>query len=77
METLKIRLIGETPLMIHNNRLANPLNEYSRELKKLTKKRDKTDADVMEISSTSGARKHCRRILSMGCFAVLFAVQQF
>ena len=37
-------------MMIHNNRLANPLNPYVREMKKLTAKRNKTDADVIEIS---------------------------
>lgn len=40
---------GGTPLIMHNERLADPLDEYTRAISKVAKKRNKTDADHMEI----------------------------
>ena len=50
MEQLNVKLIGQSPLITHNIRLANPLGEYSQALKSLTGKRNKTDADLKEIA---------------------------
>lgn len=50
METVKIRVEGKVPLLMHSNQMANPLNVYSRAIKPLTGKRKKTDADHLEIS---------------------------
>lgn len=38
-----------TPIMYHNGRLADPLDPYAKQLKELTSKRDKTDADYEAI----------------------------
>ena len=48
-EKLKFRLRGAAPLLMHNIRLANPLDDVVKELKKVTKKRTKTDDDHAEI----------------------------
>ena len=45
MKTIKLTLKGETPLMMHNDQLANPMNEFARQLKEYTSKRQKTDED--------------------------------
>ena len=50
MKELKIKLVGQSPLLTHNIRLANPLGEYSQAMKALTGKRNKTDADLKEIA---------------------------
>ena len=50
MKELKIKLVGDSPLITHNNRLANPLGKYSQAMKALTGKRNKTDADYKELS---------------------------
>jgi len=50
MEKLEVKIIGQSPLLMHNIQLANPLNRYVKALKPLTAKRNKTDADLMEIS---------------------------
>lgn len=42
----------KNPLVIHNIRLANPLDEYAKALKRLSAKRKKTEDDYMEISRT-------------------------
>jgi len=50
MDKLKLRLTGVRPLMMHNGRLADPMNEYVREMKKLTGKgRKKTDDDLLKL----------------------------
>lgn len=41
---------GGSPLIMHNERLADPLDEYTRALAAVTKKRNKTDADHLEIA---------------------------
>jgi len=45
-KNLKFRLTGKSPLLMHNaNRLANPLDDLSKEIKKVSSKRKKLDAD--------------------------------
>ena len=50
MQTQTYKLKSVTPLLMHNGRLANPLDPFQRDLAKLTKKRGKTDADLEEIA---------------------------
>ena len=50
MEQIKFKLVGETPLLIHNNRLANPLDKYSQEMSKRSGKRKKTIDDIWELA---------------------------
>lgn len=45
-----IRVTGTRPLIMHNGRLANPLDDYTRQLKSVTKKRSKTDDDLAMIA---------------------------
>lgn len=40
---------GGAPLIMHNERLADPLNDFTRALAAVTKKRSKTEADHLEI----------------------------
>jgi hypothetical protein len=47
MKTVSAKLVGISPLMTHNEQLANPLNPVTRELKKLTHQRGKSD-DLLE-----------------------------
>lgn len=50
MNIIKVKIVGEGPLMLHNRRLANPLDEYTKAKKALTdKKTKKTEADLLEI----------------------------
>lgn len=49
MKTFKATIVGVTPLLMHSERLADPTNELTKELKKLTAKRQKTDGDLAEI----------------------------
>ncbi|QBI19361.1 hypothetical protein ER308_07250 [Egibacter rhizosphaerae] len=41
---------GGTPLVVHNERLADPLDDYARAIAAVSKKRNKTEADLWEIS---------------------------
>jgi hypothetical protein len=50
MEQIKFKLVGETPLITHNNRLANPLDKYSQEMSKKSGKRKKTIEDIWELA---------------------------
>lgn len=47
--TVRVTLTGTQPLMLHNGRLANPLDPNTRALKALTSKRKKTDDDLAEM----------------------------
>lgn len=51
-EMLKVQLTGRLPLLMHNERLANPLDPAAKKLKALTAKRKKTDDDHLAISYT-------------------------
>lgn len=50
METVKFTIQSVSPMLMHSDRTANPLNEYTKQLKALTSKRKKTDDDHMAIS---------------------------
>jgi len=50
MANLQISVEGIAPLLMHSDKTANPLNEYTKKLKALTGKRKKTDEDLSEIA---------------------------
>lgn len=49
MRTTEITITGITPLIVHNGQLADPLNEHTQALARLTSKRKKTLDDHREI----------------------------
>jgi hypothetical protein len=49
MKTTAVTIRGLTALIMHNGQLADPLNAASLSLSKLTKKKDKTEADHLAI----------------------------
>lgn len=50
MKQLRIKFTGGTPLLMHNGRLADPTYPWSREIKKISGKRKKTDSDFEEMA---------------------------
>lgn len=46
----RITLTGTAPMLMHNGRLANPLDPSTQALKALTSKRKKTDDDLLDIA---------------------------
>lgn len=50
MKDLKLRLTSVSPLVMHNGELANPFNEFTQKIKKISGKRGKTDADLKEMA---------------------------
>jgi hypothetical protein len=52
MELLKLKITGTSPLMMHSDRLANPLAAETKLHKELTGKRKKTDEDHLAIAKS-------------------------
>lgn len=50
MKTAKYTIRGITPLLMHSERLANPFDDLTKELKALTGKRKKTEDDLLDIA---------------------------
>jgi len=50
MESVKMRLTGLSPLLMHNGDMSNPLHSKAKELKILSAKRKKTEETYMEMS---------------------------
>ena len=50
METLKCKIVGVSPLLMHNGRLANQADSYAKAMKEISSKRKKTDADYEEMA---------------------------
>jgi len=48
--TLRFRITGVSPLVMHNGQLANPLNRFAKEIRSISGKRRKTEADFEEIA---------------------------
>jgi hypothetical protein len=49
MKQIKLSITGITPLLMHSERLANPFDDLTREIKAHTGKRKKTEDDQLEI----------------------------
>ena len=47
--TAKAHIIGVAPLLMHNVRLLDPLNPFTKRLSEITSKRKKTEADLIEL----------------------------
>ncbi len=52
MRQLKVRITGRSPLLMHSDRFANPLDPATKAHKELTGKRKKTDADHEAIAKS-------------------------
>ena len=50
MKSATYTIQGVTPLMMHSERLANPFDSLTREIKAITGKRKKTEDDMLEIA---------------------------
>lgn len=49
-QRLKFQLTSDAPLLLHNGQTADPLNRYTKMMKQISSKRDKTDADFEEMA---------------------------
>ena len=50
MDIVTIKLTGTAPILLHSDRLSNPLDSLTKEIKTYTGKRKKTDEDHAEIA---------------------------
>jgi len=50
MKTLSFRIVGVSPLLMHNGQLADRTNNFTRQIAEISSKRKKTDADYDEMS---------------------------
>ncbi len=50
MKTANYHITGLTPLMMHSERMVNPFDPLTREIKAITGKRKKTEDDLLEIA---------------------------
>jgi hypothetical protein len=48
--TVKVRLDGVQPMLMHSNQTCNPLNKFAKAMKAITGKRKKTDEDYEALS---------------------------
>ena len=46
----KFKITGLSPLLMHNGQMVDPLNQFARDIKKISGKRDKTEADFLEMA---------------------------
>lgn len=49
-QTLNFKIAGVSPLIMHNGQLSDPLNDWSKAIKRISGKRNKTDADYEEMA---------------------------
>ena len=50
-QTMKVRIVGVAPLLMHNSQLADPMNKFTRAIKEITAKgRKKTDSDLEQLA---------------------------
>lgn len=49
-QRLRLRITGASPLVMHNGQLADPINPIAREMKRVSGKRAKTEADYEQLA---------------------------
>lgn len=47
---LEVKVTGTTPLLMHNGLFSSPMNPWSKRLKVVSSKRNKTEADYLELA---------------------------
>lgn len=52
MKSIKVKIVGRAPMLMHSDRLANPLDPMTKAHKELTSKRKKTDDDHIAIAKS-------------------------
>jgi hypothetical protein len=50
MNTLKVKVTGISPMIMHSDKLSNPLDPATKRHKEMTSKRKKTEDDLLEIA---------------------------
>jgi hypothetical protein len=50
IQKIEMKWTGTAPLILHNGQLSDPLSKWSKQMKKLTSSRSKTDADHEQIA---------------------------
>lgn len=50
MKTLRFKIEGNCPLLMHDDKTANPFNEYTKQLKVISAKRKKTEDDLLGMA---------------------------
>lgn len=50
MARFRLTCTGTTPLLMHNARLSNPLDEIAKAMKRISSKRSKTEDDLLELA---------------------------
>jgi hypothetical protein len=50
IQTIEMQWTGSAPLILHNGQLSDPLSKWSKESKKITSKRVKTDSDHEQMA---------------------------
>lgn len=50
MEQINLKIEGVCPLLQHDDKMANPFNEYTKRMKALSSKRKKTEDDLWELA---------------------------
>lgn len=50
MDTVHVKIVGTSPLMMHNGRLVNPLDDIVKEMRKITSKTKKTEEDHDQLA---------------------------
>ncbi len=54
MKTATYTIRGTTPMLMHSERLANPFDPLTKEIKAISGKRKKTEDDLLEMARLSG-----------------------
>lgn len=49
-KSLTFKIQGESPLLMHNGQTADPLNDFSKQMKRISGKRSKTEEDYLELA---------------------------
>jgi hypothetical protein len=49
-KTLKVKIVGIAPFIMHNGQTADPLNKFARAMKEISGKKGKTEADFEELA---------------------------
>jgi len=50
LQKIMVKVKGIAPLCVHNSQLADPMNKWTKEIKKISGKRKKVDADFEEMA---------------------------
>ena len=55
LKSMNVSFVSDVPILLHNSQLANPMNEFAKQLKEVSGVKKKTDEHHAKMQKSNGS----------------------